>query len=404
MVRGGTYALTKRTAFRKAFLAPWDPLVIQTWLYVLAGAQHRSGVSIHHTMLNVTHHHTSVTTPSDANLPRFTEYAHREMSKAMNALLSARRYEAPGQLFEDRQTHQMRLLDAPACMSHITYERLNGVAAGLVDKPEHMPGCRFDYGLWRGRPLIIKRPPIYFNPRTTEAERELHFEVDPLTFLEFQGDLDAIVYHYRHIERLGVQAFRKARTTRVLGAKRLRRIHPYNEPTTSRESGRTVIPTFKVGARGVTGRVIRVRSCQEVTAFRVAHADAQSARRKGDVAAFPAGTYKMRVEHGVDVAECGPDALVTAPGRTLEEVVDALGQRVVTTTSTTPEQVAHAFAEEATGILVEDEISFASLGVTEVSGKLEIRSRADVHRTSKVVVLRDERRGRPATKGREPPA
>jgi hypothetical protein len=34
----------------------------------------------------------------------------------------------------------MRLLDAPAQATQLAYERNNCVAAGLVDRPEHMPG------------------------------------------------------------------------------------------------------------------------------------------------------------------------------------------------------------------------------------------------------------------------
>ncbi|MEM9070889.1 MAG: hypothetical protein AAGE52_20435 [Myxococcota bacterium] len=406
VVRGGTYALTKRTAFRKAFLAPWDPLVMQTWLYVLAGAQHRTGVSIHHTMLNVSHQHTSVSTSEKANLPRFTEYAHREMSKAVNVLLAARRYEAPRQVFEDRQTHQMRLLDAPACMSHILYERLNGVAAGLVAKPEHMPGCRFDFALWRGEPLVIKRPPLYFNPKTTETERELYFDIDPLTYLEFGGDIDAIVHHFRRTERLGVQAFRRARRFPVLGAKKLRRIHPYNEPRTNRETGRRLVPTFKLGARGVSGRVARIHACQEVTAFRAEHADAQTQRRRGREALYPAGTYKMRVEHDVDVAAPGASALVTAPGLTLGEAKQRV-DRFPAGVPNAPDQVASAFADEAASVLQQDRMSFRggdepvgrSPNEPTVDVQHRLESRRESH-ASRVVVLRDHRRGRPS---REPP-
>lgn len=378
---------------------------MQTWLYVLAGAQQRTGVSIHHTMLNVTHQHTSVTTHDEANLPRFTEYAHREMSKALNVLLAARRYEAPSQLFDDRQTHQMRLLDAPACMSHILYERLNGVAAGLVDRPEHMPGCRFDFALWRGEPLVIKRPPIYFSSRTCEAERELHFEVDPLTFLEFGGDLNAVIHHFRRVERVAVQSFRRARKFPVLGVKKLRRIHPYNEPRTNRELGRSVIPTFKVGARGVTGRLARIRACQEVVAFRNAHANARAARCKGEIALFPAGTYKMRLEHDVQVADPEPDAVVTAPGVTLDEASEALATRLPAQ-ATTPEQVADAFAKEASEILVEDRVSFRNIDTLDSSVEVDIQPLPQSRRESyaaRVVILRDHRRGRRSTKGREPP-
>jgi hypothetical protein len=48
IVSGATTAITRRTAFRKAFLGPWDPMVAQVWLYALADAQHHTDVAIHH--------------------------------------------------------------------------------------------------------------------------------------------------------------------------------------------------------------------------------------------------------------------------------------------------------------------------------------------------------------------
>ena len=419
VVAGGTYALTKRTVYRKAFLAPWHSLVMQLWLWSLAGAQRLTRVAIHHTTLNVTHQHSTITTPDEANLPRFTGYVHREMSKGLNVLLAELGYEQPRQIFEDRQVHQMRLLDADACMSHILYERLNGVAAGLVARPEDMPDCEFAFGLWKGEPLVIERPPIYCS-RNVPKQRELFITVDPQTFIEFRGDLDRIVHHFRTGERRAVKAFRKARTFPVLGAKKLRRIHPWNEPRTNREVGGRVIPTFKLGARGVAGRDKRIIVCQEVTKFRRDHADANEMRQSGRNATYPAGTYKMRVEFDADVAAPEPGAVLTAPGMTLDDAVAMLCDcpELRKGTTKTPERVAKAFVHEAAEVLDEDRMTFSNPGddahpediVAESEGErpqLEVQQRAKTRRESKaakVVTLRDYRRGRPRKpKGKEPP-
>ena len=74
------------TTLRKAFLAPWHPLVSQCWLYALAWAQRQTGVAVHHSTLVVNHHHTDVT-PSSDNLPEFTWWLHRDMSCALHELL-----------------------------------------------------------------------------------------------------------------------------------------------------------------------------------------------------------------------------------------------------------------------------------------------------------------------------
>jgi hypothetical protein len=97
-------ALTRRTTMRKAFLAPWHPLVENIRLWFLAAAQVKTGVAIHASHDVVTYHHTRVTT-SDDNLPDFLRILHGETSKALNTLLGHEGYDAPGEIFDDRQTH-----------------------------------------------------------------------------------------------------------------------------------------------------------------------------------------------------------------------------------------------------------------------------------------------------------
>jgi hypothetical protein len=316
----------------------------------------------------------------------------------------------------------MRLLDAAAALSHVMYERVNGVAAGLVRRPSEMPGCRFDFGLWKGEPLVVQRPDFYFNPRTVEPERELFFDVDPLTYREFAGDIDRIVHHARTTERKVVQAFRRARTFPVLGAKRLRRIHPYNEPRSPREPLRELVPSFKSGARGVTGRIVRATVAQEVTAFREGHAAANDLRRAGLPALYPAGTYMMRVQHGVDVDEPGDGAILVAPGQTLDEVQAELNAAdpLPQPQTNTPSEVVHAFVHEAKCVLQQDRLVFGRPGQNDPPVTAEdplpekgvpkrrgvtvqhLRNATREADTSRLVTLRDHRRGRPP-KGREPP-
>ena len=58
-MRGACYALTRRTNFRKAFLAPWHPGVNQAWLFSLGYAQQETGFNLHCASNVVTHLHTS---------------------------------------------------------------------------------------------------------------------------------------------------------------------------------------------------------------------------------------------------------------------------------------------------------------------------------------------------------
>ncbi len=159
VVPGATIAITRRTTLRKSFLAPWHPMVDQLWLYSLADAQRVYDVDVHQSVKVINHHHTSVT-PARANLPEFTQRVHRDFSCALHTLLCEERYDAPREVFDDRPTHMMRLMDAEAQAGHLLYEQLNPVAAGLVQQVEDMPQLAVDFRLWRAGA-----------PRTSEAAK-----------------------------------------------------------------------------------------------------------------------------------------------------------------------------------------------------------------------------------------
>jgi hypothetical protein len=101
VVRGATHAITRRTTFRKAFLAPWHPVAEQCWLYALAEAQRATKVAVHHAVRVVTHHHLSITL-TKPNLGSFLAAFHGEASCAINALLAHERYDVPRNVFDPR--------------------------------------------------------------------------------------------------------------------------------------------------------------------------------------------------------------------------------------------------------------------------------------------------------------
>ncbi len=312
IVPGATTSIVRRTSFRKAFLAPWHPLVSQIWLYALADAAREHKVLVHMTSLVVTHHHTDVT-PTRDNLPEFTRQLHADVSCALNTLLAHERYDAPRHVFDKRPASYIRLLDAEAQASQLTYDYLNPAAAGLVADPRQMPGQVMDFGHWSTDGFVIKRPPVYFG-KDRASELQLGSDVPPLLLAEFDGDREAAIYHMRQLSKHGLKSVRDNRKWPPLGAQRLRRLHPYDEPRTLADAGGQRIPTFRIGARGFRGRETHIRACVETTAFREEHELRRLQRLDGADPPFPAGTYGMRVFHGARVAEPAPDALVTAPG------------------------------------------------------------------------------------------
>ena len=63
----------------------------------------------------------------------------------------------------------MRLLDAAAQASHLTYEYLNPAPAGLVKRPEQMPGTVLDWGHWKAGGIAVKRPGLFRQEPTRGA-------------------------------------------------------------------------------------------------------------------------------------------------------------------------------------------------------------------------------------------
>jgi len=310
-----------RTTMRKAFLAPWHPGVAEAYVYSMALAQRETSVAVHHATLNVTHHHASAT-PERPNLPRFLRMLHHETSCAINTLLACERYDQPGELFDKRSTHVMRLCDAAAQATTLNYEFLNTTAAGLVARPEHMPGFVFDFELWLKGYLDVHRPDFYFSKNQPEVLR-LEVTPPPLLYKAFDGDLPALVYHMKRLADAGASELRAQRKGEPLGARRLQRLHPWSEPRTLRETRGKRVPTFRIGARGIVGVERHIQAALETREYRREHRDARIDRLDGNLdREFPFGTYKMRVEHRVPVAAPPePDsAIVTCPGPTLRQV------------------------------------------------------------------------------------
>ena len=207
-VRGATTSICRRTSFRKAFLAPWHEVVNEVWLFALADAARTTGVSVHMSNLVINHHHTDVT-PSEPNLPAFTRALHTDVSCALKQLLLEERYDKPRNIWDGRPPHYLRLLDASAQISQLTYDYVNPPAAGLVERPEHMPGRQLEWGLWSSEGLVVKRPPVYFDA-SRPSELLLKLEPPPLLMAAFEGDLRAAVHHMRRRNRCMNPVFRWA--------------------------------------------------------------------------------------------------------------------------------------------------------------------------------------------------
>lgn len=406
VVSGATLAIVRRCTMRKAFLAPWHPLVSEGWLYSLAWAQLKTQVAVHYSNLVVSHHHTDITL-TKPNLGDFLQLLHRDMSCFTNTLLADQRYDAPREVFDDRATHAMRPLDAGAQMRQLVYDRLNCVAAGLVQRPEHMPGSVLDFDCWKRGSVVVKRPPLYFDPDERPAELELELTPPPLLMRAFDGDLAQLVYNMNRLTDDGARELRQARSYPVLGAQKVQRLHPWSEPRTLRESGGKRVPSFRIGVRGIDGAQMFRAAAEEKRDFAREHRDSRLAHCDGDHRApYPFGTYNARVRLNRPVEPEPKDtALLTKPGPLLHDVIAETAQRKATRATTQEEQhAAHATVVELATQMRQAIIEDASQLVNEEAQRFDDQGTPAAHndvgggRLERVVLHRFDRRdNHPAT-------
>jgi hypothetical protein len=202
------------------------------------------------------------------------------------------------------------------------------------------------------------------------------------------------------------------------------RLHPWSEPRTLREPGGRRVPSFRSGARGIDGRKTAAAAALETREFRHEHEEVRVARRDGDTGrSFPFGTYAARVLHGAPVEpQPKPTALVTRPGPLLSQIrqeaddLDKAEREALHADSLKLlDEVREAFDEEAPELVAEDHLDFErdqdvqnltrpDAAPADGSGRVVRRHRFDreprdgeLAGVRRVVILRDARRGRPAT-------
>ncbi len=421
VVSGATTAVTRRTTLRKAFLAPWHPLVGKVWLYALAWAQDKTGVAVHHGQLVLNHEHLSVT-PTANNLPEFTHRLHNDVSRALNTLLAAERYDAPRELFDGRQPHYARLVDAESQARHLLYEHLNCVAAGLVERPDLMPQFAFRWDLWNEKHIEVERPDVaYFRNRPEKLR--LTVTPPPLLYREFGGDTKALIHHMTRLTDDGVRAIRDQRKRPALGARKVAALHPWSEPRTLRETGGQRVPSFRA-----TGQERQIEAALETRTYRRQYRACRRARRGGALdTTFPLGTYRMRVEHRAPIASEPIGDLVTKPGPTLDDVRKELerdddARRALRDSAPDVVKAVRAtLADHIALAVAEHELDHEATSVTDGSPRASSANddepvvvtrhrfapdRETGSHVKRVVVLRDRRRGRPPSgrSGSDPPA
>lgn len=293
VLRGTTYLVTRRCSERRLFLRP-SALTNAIFRYVLAVAAHRHGVNVHAFCVLSNHYHLLVTDPR-AELPAFMQYLDSLVARATNSVLgrwegfwsSAASYSAvvPG--------------DTDDVVRKAAYVLANPVAAGLVENGREWPGLWTAPEQLGAARFVAPRPKAFFRESgNMPASAELVLTVPPgfASAEQFRALVAAATAERESESRRARGIARRG----FLGRAGVLAQKPFARPA-SAEPRRNLNP--RVAAADKWKRIEALLRLKE---FLSRYREALQAFRAGvtDVV-FPAGTYQLRIEHGVRCAVAG---------------------------------------------------------------------------------------------------
>jgi REP element-mobilizing transposase RayT len=260
------------------------------FLFLLAVAARRFGIQVHAFCVLSNHFHLVVTDP-DARLPAFHQFLDALVARAINAALG--RWEA----FWAPNSYSAVTLVSPAdIVDKTAYVLANPVAAGLVRHGRLWPGVWSDPERIGAGPIEVDRPSHFFASKGALPEK-LGLELTAPPGFESAADFrDRVIAALAEREEQAGRSMRRA----FLGIARVLTQKPTARPAPT-EPRRNLNP--RIAARN---RWKRIEALGRVAEFLRSYRLAWAARRAGraDVV-FPAGTYLLRVAHGVPCAGFG---------------------------------------------------------------------------------------------------
>jgi REP element-mobilizing transposase RayT len=281
---GTSYLVTRRCSERRFFLNP-SRTTTEIFLYVLAVAAQRYDVLVHAACVLSNHCHL-VVTDAKGQLPKFMQYLDSLVARAVNASIG--RFE--GFWAKDGSYSAVEPLDPSDVVGKIAYVLGNPVAAGLVRRGAQWPG------LWTApeqigtAKLTARKPSVFFDPKShLPATAELELTVPPRfpSAAEFRSAVTA--------ELQAIEAKHQGR--RFLGVARVLAQSPFARPASGE-------PRFEISPRiAARDKWRRTEGLQRLKEFVEEYRRAWAARMSGAASViFPAGTWLLRILHGVQCA------------------------------------------------------------------------------------------------------
>ncbi|BDG03855.1 hypothetical protein [Anaeromyxobacter oryzae] len=288
---GTTYLVTRRCAQRQFLLRP-SRATNQLFLYLLVVAARRFGIQVHAFCVLSNHFHL-VVTDLDARLPAFHQFLDALVARAVNAALS--RWEA---FWAPNSYSAVKLVSPSDIVDKIAYVLANPVAAGLVGSGSAWPGLWSAPECIGGDPLAATRPKHFFDPKGVMPDQVTLPLTTPPGFASAEQFRTELLHalEEREAEARSLHCVRRG----FLGVARVLAQKPTARPAPG-EPRRTLNP--RVAGRD---KWKRIEALGRLVEFVKSYRDAWAARRAGEEeVVFPAGTYLLRVMHGVACAAYG---------------------------------------------------------------------------------------------------
>ncbi len=287
---GRTYLVTRRCTQRQFLLQP-SPRLVELFLYCLAVAAKRYGVVIHACCCMSNHWH-AVCTDERGELPNFVQWLNATVARAVNAHLDRRE-----NLFAGADTYsRVELATREDVLEKIVYVITNPVTAGLVSSWAKWPGAITGPRAHEAAGKAVERPKHFFRengplpkdatlrvskPRCWSGVKDAEF-----------GDLLRDRVNEREAEK---RADMKRQGREFVGADEVKRTPRAQTPASPRE------PLGEINPRvAALDKWVRIERLQANERFLSEYRDAWEEYVLGARdAVFPAGTWLLRVRHGV---------------------------------------------------------------------------------------------------------
>ena len=156
--------VTRRCALRKFFLRP-EKEINEIILYCLGYASKRYNIYIHAFIFMSNHYHIILTDP-DGNMPSFMSWFNAYVAKNLNVIHNKKEsIWSPGSYSCAIFGYPGFYLSEEDIIDKLVYVYTNPVSAGLVKTFKDWPGVISMPGQVEGKPIKVKRPGIFFDPK-----------------------------------------------------------------------------------------------------------------------------------------------------------------------------------------------------------------------------------------------